>query len=391
MKSSAAGSNREAQYSAHWAFVPPVRPAVPQLNDSGWVRNPIDAFILARLEREGLAPSPEASRETLIRRLVARSDRTAADAGRSRRVRQRCMRPTPASSWSTGCWPRRITASGGGAMARRRPLRRHRRLREGQAAVRLDVPRLGDRCASTSDLPYDQFIIEQIAGDLLPDATQDTLVATGFLRNSMINEEGGIDPEQFRMEAMFDRMDAIGKGVLGLTIQCAQCHTHKYDPLTHAEYYGLFAFLNNCHEGAATVYTDDQLAQRDAIIAETERVETALKSALPDWRRPDARLGGIGPRRSAAMDDRAPELDASGGQKHYVLEDGSILAAGYAPPSTRPSSRSTRRSRPSPPCVSNSSTIRISPTVVPAARFTACSRSASSARPLRRWTNPTRK
>ena len=84
--------------------------------------------------------------------------------------------------------------------------------------------------ALNSDLPYDRFVIEQIAGDLLPNATQDQRVATGFLRNSMINEEGGVDPEQFRMEAMYDRMDAIGKGILGVTIQCAQCHDHKYDP-----------------------------------------------------------------------------------------------------------------------------------------------------------------
>ena len=102
--------------------------------------------------------------------------------------------------------------------------------------------------ALNRDLPYDQFVIEQLAGDQLPNATQDQFVATGFLRNSMLNEEGGIDPEQFRMEAMFDRMDAIGKSVLGLTIQCAQCHNHKFDPLTQEEYYRLFAFLNNDHE-----------------------------------------------------------------------------------------------------------------------------------------------
>jgi dsRNA-specific ribonuclease len=92
------------------------------------------------------------------------------------------------------------------------------------------------------DKPYDRFIIEQIAGDLLPECRrQEQLVATGFLRNSMINEEGGIDPEQFRMEAMFDRMDAIGKSILGLTINCAQCHTHKYDPIKHDEYYRMMA------------------------------------------------------------------------------------------------------------------------------------------------------
>ncbi|MBL8849130.1 MAG: DUF1553 domain-containing protein, partial [Planctomycetaceae bacterium] len=185
--------------------------------------------------------------------------------------------------------------------------------------------------AFNDDLPYDEFIVDQIAGDLLPHATQDTLVATGFLRNSMINEEGGIDPEQFRMEAMFDRMDAIGKGILGLTIQCAQCHTHKYDPLTHVEYYRLFAFLNNCHEGAATVYTRDQQHQRDAIIAETARIETSLKASLPDWQAEmqawEQSVSGEQPQWATV----SPQLDASGGQKHYVLEDGSILAAGYAP------------------------------------------------------------
>jgi len=91
--------------------------------------------------------------------------------------------------------------------------------------------------ALNRDLPYNEFIVDQLAGNELPHPTQDQIVATGFLRNSMINEEGGVDPEQFRMEAMFDRMDAIGKAMLGVTIQCAQCHNHKFDPLTQEEYY----------------------------------------------------------------------------------------------------------------------------------------------------------
>ncbi len=116
--------------------------------------------------------------------------------------------------------------------------------------------------AFNRDKPYSQFIMEQIAGDLLPGSTQDQSVATGFLRNSMINEEGGIDPEQFRMEAMFDRMDALGKSVLGLTIQCAQCHSHKYDPITQEDYYRMFAFLNNSHEANVAVYSPEEQMTR---------------------------------------------------------------------------------------------------------------------------------
>src|SRR4029077_20154138 len=112
--------------------------------------------------------------------------------------------------------------------------------------------------ALNRDLPFDRFVIEQIAGDQLPGAAQDTAVGTGFLRNSMINEEGGIDPEQFRMEAMFDRMDAIGKSILGLTINCCQCQTHKHIPLRHEDHYKLFAYLNNAHEANVNTYTPEE-------------------------------------------------------------------------------------------------------------------------------------
>jgi hypothetical protein len=143
--------------------------------------------------------------------------------------------------------------------------------------------------ALNRDLPYDQFIIQQIAGDLLPNATQDQVVATGFLRNSMINEEGGIDPEQTRMEAMFDRMDAIGKGILGVTIQCAQCHNHKYDPLTQEEYYRMFAFLNSTYEGSIAVYNPEEQMTRSGIVRRTAEIEADLRHRYPDWRERMAR------------------------------------------------------------------------------------------------------
>ena len=176
----------------------------------------------------------------------------------------------------------------------------------------------------------------------------------------MINEEGGIDPEQFRMEAMFDRMDAIGKAMLGLTIQCAQCHTHKYDPLTQAEYYRLFAFLNNCHEAKITVVharRDRAVAARPAAVI--RHIEDGLRAANPDWRermaaweesvRNDQPEWTVLPARDRRRERR---------RSIYVLDDGSILAAGYARRSTRPSSRPSSNYRRSRPSASSCSTIR---------------------------------
>ncbi|MFO1003139.1 MAG: DUF1549 domain-containing protein [Planctomycetaceae bacterium] len=183
-----------------------------------------------------------------------------------------------------------------------------------------------------NDKPYNEFLKEQLsAGDLIPNRTQDQLVATGFLRNSMINEEGGVDPEQFRMEAMFDRMDAVGKAMLGLTIQCSQCHNHKYDPISQTDYYRMFAFLNNCDEAQATVYTETALQQRKALLTEILRLETELQQSHPQWRE---QLNAWATEIAQQINPWSivrPELDSSGGQKHYLLSDGSVLAQGYAP------------------------------------------------------------
>jgi hypothetical protein len=183
------------------------------------------------------------------------------------------------------------------------------------------------------DKPYDQFIIEQIAGDLLPNATQEQLVATGFLRNSMINEEGGIDPEQFRMEAMFDRMDAIGKSMLGVTIQCAQCHNHKYDPLKQDEYYRMFAFLNNSHESNIPVYTPAEQMKRAQIFREIREIEAGLQHRNPDWQSQMAAWEEKVRKDQPEWIILRPEVEdiSTGGQKYLPLTDGSFLAQGYAP------------------------------------------------------------
>src|SRR4029453_18497668 len=129
-----------------------------------------------------------------------------------------------------------------------------------------------------------QFIVEQLAGDQLPHPTQDQIVATGFLRNAMLNEEGAVNPEQFRMDEIFDRMDAIGKSILGLTIQCAQCHSHKFDPISQEEYYRLFAFLNNDHEAFHLSYTPEQQMKVADLSRQMKEIETGLQHATPDWK-----------------------------------------------------------------------------------------------------------
>jgi mono/diheme cytochrome c family protein len=320
----------ENDKTRHWAFQPPKRPELPTVKEEKWARNAIDRFVLARLEKEGIAPAAEAERITLIRRLtldliglpptVEEVDAFVNDT--SPEAYDKVVTRLLASPHYGERWARpwldaaRYADSDGFEKDKSRTVYFYR-----EWVIN----------ALNRDLPYDRFIIEQIAGDLLPNATQDQKVATGFLRNSMINEEGGVDPEQFRMEAMFDRMDAIGKGILGLTVQCAQCHNHKFDPLTQADYYRMFAFLNNDHEANIAVYTPAEQMKRAEIFRDIRAIENELRHKDPDWGKKlaewEKRVQGDQPTWHIVK----PELDASGGQKHYLLEDGSILAAGYAP------------------------------------------------------------
>ena len=185
--------------------------------------------------------------------------------------------------------------------------------------------------ALNQDMPFNRFVIEQIAGDLLPKPTQAQLVATGYLRNSMINEEGGIEPEQFRMEAMFDRMDAIGKGVLGITINCAQCHTHKFDPILHDDYYRMLAFLNNAHESTSIVYTPAEQMKRAEILRRTKELEDDLKHRNPDWEARMKNWIASFPKTDWTVIQPVVDTITDGGQRYNPMTDGSFLPQGYAP------------------------------------------------------------
>jgi Protein of unknown function (DUF1549)/Protein of unknown function (DUF1553) len=316
----------------HWAFRKPDRPAVPKVKNQSRVRNPIDSFIFARLEQEGLAPSPEADRTTLLRRLS---------------LDLIGLPPTPAE---IDAYLKDRSPNAYEKQVERLLASPHYGERWGR--VWLDAARYADSDgyekdkqrwvwfyrdwvinSLNQDKPYDQYIIEQIAGDLLPNPSQDQIVATGFLRNSMINEEGGIDPEQFRMEAMFDRMDAIGKSILGITIQCAQCHTHKYDPLKHEEYYRMFAFLNNAHESNIVVYTPEEEMKRAEIYRQVREIEADLKYRAPDWQERMAAWEAQVTKGQSEWMIIKPDVEdiSTGGQRYLPMKDSSFLALGYAP------------------------------------------------------------
>jgi hypothetical protein len=234
--------------SDHWSFQPVRRPDPPAVRNTAWVRNPIDRFIAAVLEREKIAPSPEADKATLLRRLHL--DLTGLP---------------PAPGELAGFLADRRANAYEAAVDR---LLASPHYGEKWARHWLDLARYADSDGYESDLfrphawryrhwvidalnrdmPFDQFTIEQIAGDLLPGASTDQMVATGFHRNTLTNREGGVDTEEFRVEQVLDRTNTVGVVWLGLTVGCAQCHDHKYDPISQKDYYALAAFFNTAIE-----------------------------------------------------------------------------------------------------------------------------------------------
>ena len=262
----------------HWAFKAPSKPAEPAVTDQARVGNAIDRFIMQRLEKESLQLSPEADRVTLIRRLsldliglpptVKEVDEFVADKdpkAYNNLVERLLASPHYGERWGRIWLDAARYADSNGF--------------EKDAARSIWPYRDWVINAFNKDMPFDRFTIEQLAGDLLPNPTLDQRVATGFLRNSMMNQEGGIEPEQFRVEAIIDRMDAIGRSFLGLTIACAQCHDHKYDPISQKDYFRLLSFINNDDEPFIEVPTPDQQKKREELLAKVRAVEERARDS----------------------------------------------------------------------------------------------------------------
>ena len=269
-----------AAYAEHWAFVPPQRSSIPSISDPDWAVNEIDHFVLARLDEAGLEPNAPADRYALIRRvyldligmlpspsevdLFVQDDKPNAY---GRLVDRLLVSPQYGERWARAWLDlARYSDTNGYEKDRERSIWPYR-----DWVIK----------ALNADIPYDQFSIEQLAGDMLPNATEQQRVATGFHRNTMLNEEGGIDPLEYRFYAMVDRVATTGTVWMGLTTGCAQCHSHKYDPISHTEYYGLMALLNNADEPDLILRSAEEEKRRVAREARLHQGMLKLRDEYP--------------------------------------------------------------------------------------------------------------
>ncbi len=331
-----------AVYELHWAFRPIRRPVIPAA--SSWAGDPIDGFVWRRMEPAGLRPSPPADRRTLIRRLsldllglpptAAEVERFVAD--RRPDAYERLVDRLLASPHFGERWGRhwldqaRYADTHGYTVDSPRTMWPYR-----DWVIR----------AVNDDMPLDRFTIEQLAGDLLPSPTEEQLVATGFHRNTLINQEGGVDREQFRVESIVDRVNTTGAVWLGLTVGCGQCHSHKFDPLTQREYYRLFAFFNHTQDANSVSPTLSlPTPEQQAELKELDQAMTELRKQIATVSgERDSSADG-----SSAKQAHAPSTKASGKREALrkrlkQLEQDRKKLAGQIPTTMIMRERSDRR------------------------------------------------
>ncbi|MCA1684736.1 MAG: PSD1 and planctomycete cytochrome C domain-containing protein, partial [Planctomycetia bacterium] len=319
-----------ASYARHWSYVKPARPTPPGVRDGSWPRNAVDAFILSRLEREGLRPSPEAGKHALIRRValdltglpptpeeVERFARDDAPGAYDRLVDRLLASPAFGEHWAR-MWldMARYADSAGYADDPPRTIWSYR-----DYVVR----------SLNANKPFDQFTVEQIAGDLLPAPTDEQLVATAFHRNTLTNNEGGTNDEEFRNVAVTDRVNTTMAVWMGSTLACAQCHDHKYDPFTQKEYFQLFALFNNTGDAdrrdespLLPLYDGDRKAPKDILEGQIARLKTTGErpELLPALNK---QLAGLPPSTTVPI---LRELPSGARRKTQVQHRGNYLDLG---------------------------------------------------------------
>jgi len=324
----------------HWSYLKPIKPAPPAVKDDKWSRNPIDRFVLARLEKEGLHPSPEATKETLIRRLS---------------LDLIGLPPTPEE---TEAFVKDTRPDADDRLVDK--LLASDRYGERWARLWLDLARYADSNgyekderrsmwpyrdwvikALNNNMHFDQFTIEQVAGDMLPQASEQQKIATGFLRNSMFNGEGGVDPEENNWNIQLDRATTVSTTFLGATIGCAECHDHKFDPYTQKQFYSMVAFFNNAEfTKSSTPLTEPTLDLPDA--AQTSRRD-ALNAEIKTWQAKLNDDSDAAKERQKAWEQSILDAEkqwqplhpdraqSTGGSTLTINADGSVLASGTNP------------------------------------------------------------
>lgn len=322
-----------ARFSTHWAYEKPIRPALPPVRQPAWIRQGLDAFVLARLEAEGLSPQPEADRAILARRVAL--DLTGLPPSPAE-VERFLADPDPAA------YEHFV-----GVMLEKEAYGEH------WARLWLDLARYADSAGYADDpprtmwpyrdyvirafnrnLPFDMFTIEQLAGDLLPDPTDEQLKATGFHRNTMTNSEGGTSDEEFRNVAIVDRVNTTFAVWMGTSMACAQCHTHKYDPISQREYFQLFAFFNNTADADRPdeapwleFYEGERRERRDRLEAALAELDGKFRAAVPELTSAAVDWARVFPATLPWQSPRPDSFRAESGVAMKRLEDQSILVA----------------------------------------------------------------
>ena len=339
-----AGTAATQQVEEHWAYVAPKKAPLPPVSNETWTRTPVDRFVLAKLDAEKLLPSHEASKEVLLRRVsldltglpptIAELDAFLADSRPD--AYERVVDRLLASPHFGERWARlwldlaRYADSNGFEADRLRSMWPYR-----DWVIE----------AFNADMPFDRFTVEQVAGDMLPGATRAQRIASGFHRNAMTNEEGGVDPDEALYEVLVDRVNTTATVWLGSTVACAQCHNHKYDPFSQKDYYRLMAFFANPaykveKHGAGTKYVEGQIdlatpeqdAQRTALREELKAAEDALAKDTPERAGAQASWEASVREAGAAWTNLQPShATATAGVQLAVQPDGSVLASGPNP------------------------------------------------------------